>query len=181
MKSPLIAGLLALGLTLQGCGLDEVKVPDTLVGPSELGISLEMLALPDIVVADGIQTSIIRVVVRDQNGKPLAGKPIVFSIADEVTTGGALVRSTVVGVDGDSGQVLRDWELLERLNGLAEGRGFRRATTSPAAADREAVDSAVGSARTVLEREVLSLQLSYSLPAISLIAALWPYSEPSPA
>lgn len=102
-----------------------------------------------------------------------------FSIADEVTTGGALVRSTVVGVDGDSGRVLRDWELLQRLNELAEGRGFRRATTSPSSAERDAVDAAVASARTVLEREVPSLQLSYSLPAISLIGALWPYSEPS--
>ena len=105
MKSPLIAGLLALGLTLQGCGLDEVKVPDTLVGPSELGISLEMLALPDIVVADGIQTSIIRVVVRDQNGKPLAGKPIVFSIADEggaIAEIGTLTSSTGARVYGST-------------------------------------------------------------------------------
>ena len=76
-------GLLACSLALQGCGLDEVKVPESLIGPSELGISLELHAIPDIVVADGIQTSVIRAVVRDQNGKPAAGKAIIFSIADE--------------------------------------------------------------------------------------------------
>lgn len=83
MKSPLIAGILGLGLTLQGCGLDEVKVPESLTGPSELGISLQMLAIPDIVVADGIQTSVIRAVVRNAQGAPAAGVGIVFTIADE--------------------------------------------------------------------------------------------------
>ena len=83
MKKNLAIGLAVCALTFQGCGLDKVEVPGSLVGPSELGLSLEMLALPDIVVADGIQTSIIRVVVRDHNGQPAAGRPIVFEIADE--------------------------------------------------------------------------------------------------
>ena len=83
MKSKIVVGLLACGLALQGCDLDKVTVPESLVGPSELGISLEMLALPDTVLADGIQTSVIRAVVRDQNGKPAVGRAILFSIADE--------------------------------------------------------------------------------------------------
>jgi hypothetical protein len=78
-----LAAFLACGLSLQGCGLDKVNVPESLVGPSELGISLQMVALPDIVVADGIQTSVIQAVVRDQNGKLVVGKGIVFTIADE--------------------------------------------------------------------------------------------------
>lgn len=76
-------GALACALTLQGCGLDKVQAPTSLVGPSELGNSIQMVALPDIVVADGIQTSVIQAVVRDNNGKPLVGKPVVFTIADE--------------------------------------------------------------------------------------------------
>ncbi|MEO5761933.1 MAG: PKD domain-containing protein [Vicinamibacteria bacterium] len=82
MKNSIVAGLVACGLTLQGCGLDRVETPASLIGPSELGISLQMLALPDILLADGIQTSVIRAVVRDQNGAPAAGRPIVFTIAD---------------------------------------------------------------------------------------------------
>jgi hypothetical protein len=84
MTRKLAAVALACGLTFQGCGLDEVKIPESLLGPSELGISLEMLAIPDIVVADGIQTSIIRAVVRDQNGARVVGRGIVFTIADEL-------------------------------------------------------------------------------------------------
>lgn len=83
MTRRIAAGLLACGLTLQGCGLDEVKVPESLIGPSELGISLQMLAFPDIVVADGIQTAVIQALVRDQNGKPVVGRGIVFTISDE--------------------------------------------------------------------------------------------------
>lgn len=83
LNKKIVAGILACGLSLQGCGLDKVQVPESLVGPSELGISIEMIALPDIVVADGIQTSVIQALVRDQNGKTISGKAIVFLIADE--------------------------------------------------------------------------------------------------
>jgi hypothetical protein len=83
MKSKILAGLVACGLTLQGCGLDKVEVPTSLTGPSELGISLQMLAYPDVLVADGIQTAVIQAVVRDQNGKLVVGRGVVFTIADE--------------------------------------------------------------------------------------------------
>ena len=83
MTRKFAAVLVACGLTLQGCGLDEVKVPGSLVGPSELGISLQMVVLPDIVVADGIQTAVVQAVVRDQNGAFVVGRGIVFTIADE--------------------------------------------------------------------------------------------------
>ena len=69
MTRKIAALSLACGLTLQGCGLDEVKVPESLTGPSELGLSLQMLALPDVVLADGIQTAVIQAVLQDQNGK----------------------------------------------------------------------------------------------------------------
>jgi len=57
--------LLALG----GCGLDEVKVP-ALVGPADLGLSLDLKANPDIVNADGVSTSLVVITARDQNGDP---------------------------------------------------------------------------------------------------------------
>ncbi len=84
MNKRLVAILLTCGLTFQGCGLDTVEVPGSLVGPSELGISLQVLATPDIVLADGIQTSVIHAVVQDQNGKRVPGKAIVFTIMDEL-------------------------------------------------------------------------------------------------
>lgn len=83
MTRKIAALSLACGLTLQGCGLDEVKVPESLIGPSELGLSLQMLALPDAVLADGIQTAVIQAVLQDQNGKRVAGRGIIFTIMDE--------------------------------------------------------------------------------------------------
>ncbi len=83
MTKKLTVVLLACGLSLQGCGLDKVEVPGSLSGPSTLGIHLDIKALPDIVVADGIQTSVVQVVVTDQNGKPMPNKDIVFVIFDE--------------------------------------------------------------------------------------------------
>jgi len=83
MTRKIAALSLACGLTLQGCGLDKVKVPESLVGPSELGLSLQVLALPDAVLADGIQTAVIQAVLQDQNGKRVAGRGIIFTIMDE--------------------------------------------------------------------------------------------------
>lgn len=83
MTRKILAGLVACGLSLQGCGLDKVKVPESLIGPSELGLSLRVLANPDVVLADGIQTSVIHAELKDQNGKPVPGRGIVFTIMDE--------------------------------------------------------------------------------------------------
>lgn len=99
------SGVVACALALQGCSLDKVQAPTTLTGPSELGISIQMVALPDIVVADGIQTSVIQAVVRDQNGKFLSGRPIVFTIADEsgrTAEIGTLTSSTGARVYGST-------------------------------------------------------------------------------
>lgn len=83
MNKRIAAVLVSCGLTLQGCGLDKVTVPQGLTGPSELGLSLRVLAIPDIVVADGIQTAVIQAVVQDQNGNKVSGRGIVFTIMDE--------------------------------------------------------------------------------------------------
>lgn len=109
-------GALVCAITLQGCGLDKVQTPTSLVGPSELGNSIEMRALPDIVIADGIQTSVIQAVVRDNNGKPLVGKPVVFTIADEVGRTaeiGTLTSATGVRVFGST-------SINTNANGIAQ-------------------------------------------------------------
>lgn len=81
-RSGLVVAALGLALAMLGCGLDTVEIPDTLVGPAELGTSLRMTATPDSIVADNESTSLIQVTVRDQNGKTVAGKDIVFAILD---------------------------------------------------------------------------------------------------
>ncbi|MBP6703414.1 MAG: PKD domain-containing protein [Vicinamibacteria bacterium] len=83
MNKRITSILLTCGLTLQGCGLDKVEVPTGLTGPSALGIDLRVVAIPDILVADGIQTAVVQAVVQDQNGQRVSGKGVVFTILDE--------------------------------------------------------------------------------------------------
>lgn|SRR5262245_3863227 len=85
-------GALALAFAMNGCGLDTVDVPG-LVGPSETGISLQMQANPDIVNADGVSQSIVRITVRDQNGRPAQGQQLLVSFDGDgfIVAGSVLV------------------------------------------------------------------------------------------
>jgi hypothetical protein len=76
------AAATALIVVVSGCGLDEVKVPD-LIGPSELALSIRLTAVPDILTADGLSTSVIQATVRNENGQALSGREIFFAVADE--------------------------------------------------------------------------------------------------
>ena len=116
MTRKLVAVLLACGLAPQGCSLDKVQKPTALVGPSELGVSIEMRALPDILVADGIQTSVIQAVVRDQNGKPAVGRAIVFTIRDESG------RTAEIGTltDASGARVYGSTSKVTNGNGIAQ-------------------------------------------------------------
>jgi hypothetical protein len=89
------AAAAALLLLLSSCSLDEVEIPD-LDGPSVNGFGLQVSASPDIIVADGFSTSLIRASAFDQNGAPAAGRDLFFQITD--TTGRTVdlgqIRST---------------------------------------------------------------------------------------
>jgi hypothetical protein len=91
----LVLGALALIAATNGCGvggLDDVKVPP-LIGPSETGISLDMKASPDTLNADGVSQSVVRIQVRDQNGKPAPGRQLAVRLAqgDGFLVAGSLV------------------------------------------------------------------------------------------
>ena len=75
--------LLCLLVGLNSCGLDEIEIPDTFDGPSETGLSLRLTAQPDVITADGFSTSLVTVDMRDQGGRPVSGRDIFFSLADE--------------------------------------------------------------------------------------------------
>jgi hypothetical protein len=99
------AGLVAM-LGLGGCAMDEVSVPGGLVGPSELGISVELSASPPIVNADGVSQSVVTATVRDQNGRPLAGKLLFFQLWSgdgAIIAGGVMVGPLQTGLTVASG------------------------------------------------------------------------------
>jgi hypothetical protein len=73
------AAVVAIGLLLvaSGCGLDKAPDPD-LAGPSDTGVSAELTALPDVLNADGVSESVVRLVLRDNKGRPISGLAVLF-------------------------------------------------------------------------------------------------------
>jgi Invasin, domain 3 len=70
-----LAVMLLLGFA--GCGLDKQPTP-ALAGPSDAGVSVQLTASPDVVNADGVSQSVVRLVLRDENGHPLSGRAVLF-------------------------------------------------------------------------------------------------------
>ena len=60
-----------------GCRLDKVDQQD-LVGPSETGLSAQLVAFPDVVNADGVSRAVVEMVLRDANGQPVPGRAVLF-------------------------------------------------------------------------------------------------------
>ena len=65
---------LAVALTvvaMTACTVDKQNAPG-LTGPSGLGLSLDVTASPDVLIRDGVSTSVIEVTARDGNGQLLS-------------------------------------------------------------------------------------------------------------
>lgn len=87
-----------------GCGLDETKVPP-LFGPSELGLSLQMSASPDVINADGVSQSVVSITARDENGRPAPNRLIYVSGLGDgaLIAGGVLVGPLQTGFTVQTG------------------------------------------------------------------------------
>jgi len=98
----------ALLVAYAGCGFDGVEVPE-LVGPSEQGTSVALIASPDVIVADGFSTSLITATIRDQNGQPIAGRDMFFAVSDAAGNFADIgeLRSTVTGIGVGTGLQVR--------------------------------------------------------------------------
>src|SRR6185369_194890 len=72
---------LGLLLLLGSCGLEDLEVPE-FAGPSTYGLGIRMQASPDIIVADGFSSSLVTANLSDQDGRPLGGREIFFSVSD---------------------------------------------------------------------------------------------------
>jgi hypothetical protein len=82
---PLLAALAALGLVAVGCSvgkLDDVEQPP-IIGPSETGLSAQLVALPDILNADGVSQSVVQMILRDASGQPASGRAVLFCATTE--------------------------------------------------------------------------------------------------
>ncbi|HVO10527.1 MAG TPA: hypothetical protein VMX54_07190 [Vicinamibacteria bacterium] len=68
---------MALLFVVGGCGLDKPATPN-LSGPSENTPSVELEALPDVLNADGVSQSMIRLTLRDQVGAAITNRSVLF-------------------------------------------------------------------------------------------------------
>ena len=100
----------------------------------------------------------------------------VFSIYDKVTDRGGQVRSLLFGVEGQQDQlrILKDWEILDRLNPL-----LRASPKEPRslAQSGELIESWVRSARIAARERSSALNLSFRVPELSDFVVLWPAAQ----
>ena len=117
------------------------------------------------------QDAFIASVPRQVLKKPL----IVYRITDAVTGENRNISSVLAGVEFDDAvtTVLRDWELLERLNELASVPGFT-ADDSPAVVDAVDVKAGIEQAHSTIEKYLVGFDAPFRAPALELYACLWP-------
>jgi hypothetical protein len=137
------ASLIAVGLALalSGCSLDEVE-PPPLGGPSDIAVSVQLQAKPDVLNADGVSQAVVELVVRDNSGAPLSNKAVEFSFsgdgkllpsADSIFVG-PVQTALVMATDNDgvarvvyvAGTQIRDVTILVRPYGFDAYDAFSR-------------------------------------------------------
>lgn len=110
---------------------------------------------------------------------------LVFRIEDSLTTRGGVISRVTVGVEvteGEPGmQLLRDWELLLRLNAVADGRGVRRPRSSSPPDNIDIVRAVLERGQRFVEDKLPVLNLPYQVPQVSSLAVLWPIETMSPS
>lgn len=103
---------------------------------------------------------------------------VVYRIRDKLTGEQRTVRSVTLAVEIDEAApggdiVLKDWELLQKLNGLVGGRGFRANDSAPPA-DIALVEQALDRGMSLARNTIPELGLPFRFPEIEPIAVLWP-------
>ena len=104
-----------------------------------------------------------------------------YRIRDKVTGEQRTVRSAILAVEIAEGtigadMVLKDWELLERLNGLLGARGFRGRDSVPPA-DTTRVEQALDLGMSLARNKASELGLPFRFPEVEPIAVLWPVAS----
>src|SRR5262249_20718082 len=106
---------------------------------------------------------------------------VVFRVTDRVTTQGRSVRAIILGIEMDrSGEqaphVVKDADLLERLNTISQRPGVRRARPSAQSGSLVDIKAAVAAAQRLVDERLESLNLEFAVPTADLLAVLWPVS-----
>lgn len=108
---------------------------------------------------------------------------VVYRVRDKVTGEQRTVRSVILAIEIAEGApgadaVLKDWELLERLNGLSGARGFREKNSVPPA-DVAPVEQAIERGMSLARSTAGELGLPFRFPEVEPVAVLWPVAATS--
>src|ERR1044071_2493084 len=95
-RTLLVAALATASMWVSGCALDEVD-PPALTGPSEFGLSVTATATPNRLPRDGSSQSVVVLLVRDAQGRPVAGQRLTLGVSPTA----ALLSTTEVVTDGN--------------------------------------------------------------------------------
>jgi hypothetical protein len=104
---------------------------------------------------------------------------LVFQIWDRVTTSGGHVRKAIVGISVESDKaspytVLKDWELLQKLNELSEGKGIRAAKQSAPVVGIDNLKEVLKAALMQLDDSVNQMDLPFKHPETELMCVIGP-------
>jgi PKD repeat protein len=100
---------LAAVLLFAGCSLDKQAAPP-LVGPSELGLSVDVSATPDILTQDGQSQSTIQIFARDASSVPVSGLSLradVYANGQQTDFGTISSKTVSTGSDGKATMIYR--------------------------------------------------------------------------
>ncbi|MCY4029240.1 MAG: PKD domain-containing protein [Acidobacteria bacterium] len=94
---------MAAGLLAAAACVQDRALPHPFVGPSELALSLQLAAVPDVLPLDGVARSVVSVLALDGRARPVPRLPLTLQIvaSGELQDFGTLsARSVVTGPDG---------------------------------------------------------------------------------
>ena len=106
---------------------------------------------------------------------------IVCRIRDKVTGEQRAVRSVTVAVEVGGGEqpaidLLKDWELLEKLNGFFGARGLHAKESVPPD-DASLVERVLEQGMSVVRTRVSELGLPFRYPEVEALAIMWPIAS----
>jgi len=112
--------------------------------------------------------------------KDILKSPIIaFEIVDRITTEGRTVRKALAGIEieslnGKSNKLLKDWELIMKLNAISEKRGVKKAESELPPEDLSSIKSILENAHQFVKDSLDELNLPFKYPDVEPFAILWP-------
>ncbi|MEE8398336.1 MAG: hypothetical protein V3S89_04970, partial [Desulfobacterales bacterium] len=100
-------------------------------------------------------------------------------VRDRITTEKSYVKKTIIGISVDPEEgvavvMLRDWELLEKLNELSSGQGVKTARASESFKDAGNLKDSLKRATVYVEESIADMDLPFAHPEVMCMCLICP-------